>query len=166
MQKNQVTAPRIVSLPSKKMIGVSMSMSYTNNKTPELWRSFMTQRKKIQNVVGKDLYSLQIYTPAFDIEKFNPDALYQKWALTEVSDFNYIPEGFEQFTLDAGTYAVFIHKGLPSDFAKTIDLIFYQWLPASDYALDDRPHFEVLGEKYIRDSPISEEEIWIPIKKK
>ena len=38
------------------------------------------------------------------------------------------------------------------------------WIAKSDYNLDDRPHFEVLGEKYINAD--SEEEIWIPIKKK
>jgi AraC family transcriptional regulator len=29
--------------------------------------------------------------------------------------------------------------------------------------LDDRPHFEVLGEKYKNNDPTSEKEIWIPI---
>jgi AraC family transcriptional regulator len=41
--------------------------------------------------------------------------------------------------------------------------IYSTWLPASGYALDNRPHFELLGEKYKQGSPHSEEEIWIPI---
>jgi len=32
--------------------------------------------------------------------------------------------------------------------------------------LDNRPHFEVLGEKYKNGDPESEEEIWIPVKEK
>jgi AraC family transcriptional regulator len=32
--------------------------------------------------------------------------------------------------------------------------------------LDNRPHFEILGEKYKQGSPDSEEEIWIPVKEK
>ena len=28
---------------------------------------------------------------------------------------------------------------------------------------DDRPHFEVLGDKFSRNSPGSEEEIWVPV---
>jgi len=32
--------------------------------------------------------------------------------------------------------------------------------------LDDRPHFEVLGDKYKNADPDSEEEIWIPIRTK
>ncbi len=39
-------------------------------------------------------------------------------------------------------------------------------LPNSEYELENRPHFEVLGEKYKNNDPNSEEEIWIPIKKK
>jgi AraC family transcriptional regulator len=34
------------------------------------------------------------------------------------------------------------------------------------YFLDDRPHFEILGDKYKNGDPDSEEEIWIPIKQK
>jgi AraC family transcriptional regulator len=44
-------------------------------------------------------------------------------------------------------------------------IFFSTWLPDSEYRLDVRPHFEVLGEKYKNDDPESEEEIWIPIKK-
>jgi predicted transcriptional regulator YdeE len=32
--------------------------------------------------------------------------------------------------------------------------------------IDNRPHFEVLGDKYKNNDPSSEEEIWIPIRKK
>jgi len=44
--------------------------------------------------------------------------------------------------------------------------IYTVWLPASDYVLDNRPHFEVLGDKYKNNDPSSEEEVWIPIKPK
>lgn len=44
--------------------------------------------------------------------------------------------------------------------------IFSDWLPKSDYELDERPHFEILDEKYKNDDPNSEEEIWIPIRNK
>jgi AraC family transcriptional regulator len=40
------------------------------------------------------------------------------------------------------------------------------WLPSSDYVLDNRPHFEILGEKYKINDPESEEKIWIPVRKK
>ncbi|MFM9945765.1 MAG: GyrI-like domain-containing protein, partial [Bacteroidia bacterium] len=44
--------------------------------------------------------------------------------------------------------------------------IYGTWIPNSEYNLDNRPHFEILGEKYKNNHPDSEEEIWIPIKPK
>jgi len=37
-------------------------------------------------------------------------------------------------------------------------------VPSSDYELDNRPQFEILGQKYKNNDPSSEEEIWIPVK--
>ncbi|WP_371811654.1 GyrI-like domain-containing protein [Flavobacterium sp. M31R6] len=42
--------------------------------------------------------------------------------------------------------------------------MFRTWIPNSKYDLDHRPHFEILGAKYKKDDPNSEEEIWVPIK--
>jgi AraC family transcriptional regulator len=43
--------------------------------------------------------------------------------------------------------------------------MFREWLPASGYELDDRPHFEILGERYKNNDPDSEEELWFPVRK-
>jgi len=47
--------PRIETLKDKKMIGVSLRMSLTNNKTGEIWRNFMPRRKEIINNLSNDL---------------------------------------------------------------------------------------------------------------
>jgi len=47
---------------------------------------------------------------------------------------------------------------------KNLPLYFGTWLPNSEYALDNRPHCDILGKKYKNDDPSSEEEIWVPIK--
>lgn len=156
--------PRIELLPGKKLRGKRMVMSLTNNQTGQLWRSFMENRGEIQNPVGADLYSLQVYGDSY-FNNFTPQAEFIKWAAIEVADFDAEADGMEDFTLDAGEYAVFDYKGSGSD--PTIFQYIYQtWLPQSGYILDNRPHFEVLGEKYKNDHPDSEEEIWIPIRKK
>jgi AraC family transcriptional regulator len=72
----------------------------------------------------------------------------------------------ESFTLTGGLYAVFIHKGAASTGPKTFRYIFETRLPNSKYSIDNRPHFEILGEKYKNEDPDSEEEVWIPIKPK
>ena len=160
-----ITAPTIQTLPQKKLVGKSIRLSITDNKTRVLWKSFMQNRKKIHHTVGEDLYSLQVYDPLY-FKQFNPQKEFTKYALIEVSDFNDIPTDMEAFTLESGLYAVFIYKGLPQDFHKMANYIFSQWLPNSSYALDNRPHFEVLGSSYNATSTESEEEVWIPIKEK
>ena len=157
--------PRIEMLAEKKLVGKQMIMSLTNNKTPELWRSFMPRRKEIQNSIGTDLYSMQVYDEGY-FRNFNPNATFTKWGAVEVTDFDSIPAEMESIVLPAGLYAVFLYKGAASAGAKTFQYIFETWLPNSDYFLDNRPHFEVLGAKYKNDDPDSEEEIWIPIKAK
>lgn len=158
--------PEIRTLPTKKLIGKSLEMSYMNNRTGELWRSFMPRRKEITNNIGSELYSMQIYNSIFDFQNFNPNDNFTKWAAVEVTDFEQIPENMESYTLKGGLYAVFLHKGSSLDFQRTFQHIFSVWLPNSDYQIDDREHFELLGEKYKNESPDSEEEIWIPIKLK
>ena len=152
-------------LPSKKLIGMKLTMSLTENKTPLLWKSFMQRRKEITTAVGTDLISMQQY-PAGYFDSFSPTTEFIKWAAIEVVDVNKIPEGMEAIILPGGLYAVFLHRGSASEGAKTFQYIFQTWLPGSEWSLDDRPHFELLGEKYKHDDPTSEEEIWIPILKK
>ena len=153
-------------LPEKKLIGKRVKMSLANNKTFELWRSFMPRRKEIRNSLTTDLFSMQVYDESFDFKKFSPATPFEKWAAIEVADFNTIPAEMEAYTLTGGLYAVFLYKGSSSDFAKPFQYIFGTWLPNSDYTLDNREHFEILGEKYKNNDPASEEEIWIPVKKK
>lgn len=158
--------PEIRTLPTKKLIGKKLEMSYMNNRTGELWRSFMPRRKEITNNIGSELYSMQIYDGVFDFQNFNPNDGFTKWAAVEVADFEQIPENMENYTLKGGLYAIFTHKGSSLDFQRTFQYIFGVWLPNSDYQIDDREHFELLGEKYKNESPDSEEEVWIPIRLK
>jgi AraC family transcriptional regulator len=156
--------PEIRNLQEKKLIGKKIKMTFADNKTFELWKSFMPRRKEIRNNLNNELISMQVYDKSFDFNDFNPYAFFEKWAAIEVSDFDTIPDEMESYTLTGGLYAVFIYKGAASQGTKTFEYIFGTWLPASDYKLDDRPHFEILGEKYKNENPDSEEEIWIPIK--
>lgn len=156
--------PRFETLQAKKLIGKRLTMSFANNKTGQLWASFMPQRKIIGQAIGNDLYSLQVYEPDF-FAHFNPHRSFETWAAIEVANFDTIPEGMETFTLVGGLYAVFLHKGSSTD-TSTFQYIFSTWLPNSEYILDNRPHFELLGAKYKIASPDSEEEIWIPVRLK
>ena len=124
----------------------------------------MPRRKEIRNNVSADLFSVEVYPPLF-WNSFSPKATFEKWAAIEVADFTAIPEGMETMTLPEGLYAVFVHKGPASAAPETYRYIFENWLPDSDFSLDNRPHFAVMGPNYKNDSQDSEEEIWIPIKR-
>ena len=139
-------------------------MSFAANKTGQLWGSFMPRRKEITNPVNSDLCSLQIYERGY-FDKFDPTREFEKWALVEVTDSSEVPDGMEAFICPGGKYAVFLYKGSSND-NSVFQYILSTWLPASPCRLDDRPHFEVLGEKYQNGDPESEEEIWIPIRPK
>ena len=154
--------PEIKFCEEKKLVGRRLTMSFTENKTAELWKSFMPFRNQISKRINQDLISMQIYDVGF-FEIFQPDKHFEKWAAVEVSEFENLPSETETFVLPAGLYAVFQQKGMGTEIFREI---FTEWIPASDYKLDNRPHFEILGEKYKNNSPDSEEEIWIPVKSK
>jgi AraC family transcriptional regulator len=155
--------PRIETLGELKLVGLRTTMSLSANKTRELWQNFMRRRSEIPNTIGTTLYSVQLFDDQY-FKTFSPHSAFEKLAAIEVKNFDAVPQNMEAFTMPAGLYAVFLHKGAASTGPATFNYIFSTWLPDSEYSLDNRPHFEVLGEKYKNDDPDSEEEIWIPIK--
>lgn len=154
--------PRIESIPHKFFTGKRITMSFAENRTPELWGSFMPVRRAILNSIGDELYSIEVYPPDF-FDAFDPAAAFEKWAAVEVSGPDDTPDGMENLTVPAGLYAVFLHRGAAAEAERTYGHIFRNWLPASEYKLDLRPHLAVMGKQYKNDDPDSEEDIWIPV---
>lgn len=140
-------------------------MALSNNKTFELWQSFIPKLGQIKNKVGNDLYSVEVYGADY-FSTFDPSKTFQKWAAVEVSDYSSVPTGLQTLTVPAGEYAVFVNIGPDENAQKLFMYIFNEWLPKSNYLLDIRPHFGLMGEKYKRGHKDSQEEIFIPIKSK
>jgi AraC family transcriptional regulator len=161
-----ITGPQIVQLEEKRLAGRRLEMTYAHNRTFELWTTFMPKRRHFKNVLSEDLYSLQVYPDTNFFQPFDPQRRFTKWALLEVESFDGLPEGMEPFLLPGGEYAVFAFRGTSAEAPAVFRYIYGEWLAGSGYELDDRPHFEVLGAKYKREDPASEEEIWIPVKKR
>jgi len=141
---------------------------YSDKELINTWTVFFLEciQNLIQNQVSTDLISMQIYDKSFDFNKFNPNIEFVKWAALEVSDFENIPENLETYILKGGLYAVFHYVGSSEFAAEIFNYIFNTWIPQSEYNIDQREHFEILGEKYKNNDSNSEEEIWIPIIKK
>lgn len=158
--------PRLIPIQPKKLVGRKKRMSMSANQTAELWQFLMPRRKEIRNKLNSDLFSVQIFDSETEFGDFTPETEFEKWAAVEVSDYEEIPEGLEILEIPGGLYAVFDYKGAASNFAPMFQFIFGEWIPASDYEIDKRPHFDVLGEKYKGNDPNSEEEIWVPVRRK
>lgn len=125
----------------------------------------MSRKSEIINSANSNIYSIEEYPTGF-MDSFNPNREYTKWAALEVSDIKDLAKSMKSFESPAGLYAVFIHKGTAQEGVKVYQKIFHEWLPSSDFILDDRPHFAIMKSDYRPDDPYAEEEILIPVKEK
>lgn len=157
--------PRIIKHKALKMLGMKINTSLAENRTRELWSKFKLRVKEIEHRTDKDYYSIQEYPKDIQMEKLTPHTQFIKWVAVQVPEFENIPSGLDRLIIPAGLYAIFVHKGPVRAFYKTSQYIYGQWLPGSDYVLDQWPQFEIMTEKYLGpDNPDSEEEVWIPIR--
>lgn len=156
--------PLIKTSPEIKLVGKRLNMSFSNNQIRQLWQSFMPRKKEVVNTLNDHLYSVEIYKQSNFFKNFDPTLEFEKWAAVEVSNFNRIPSEMESLIIPAGKYAVFKYKGKGSEASVIYKSVLQDWLPNSEFQLDHRPHFAVMGEKYRNEDPTSEEELWFPIK--
>lgn len=153
---------RIIHSDKKYLVGMR---SRTIPHDYRIWQTFMPRHKEITHVKTPGYYSVQVYEEGMRVEDFTQDTKIEKWAAIEVTQVDSLPEGMEVCILPEGKYAVFIHKGPANQFDKTAAYIYGEWLPGSGFQLDQRPHFEFMGEKYYgHEHPDSEEEVWVPVK--
>ena len=160
----QISPPEILTVPETQLIGVSTTMSFANNKTAKLWQTLMPRKSEIQGSFSTELYSVEVYPDTHFFREFNPTAEYQKWAAIPVSNLKDVPDGLESLTIPKGKYVRFHFKGSNSEVPQAMQFIFGEWLPKSEFELDDRPHFAVMGDKYSNTSPDSEEDFYVPIR--
>jgi AraC family transcriptional regulator len=154
--------PQIVEAEERKLIGLYVEMSLTSNLTGQVWGQFGPKIKEIGKRICTDRISLQIYHEDY-FKAFDPSKEFVKWAAVEVEEFENIPNGLETLIVPSGLYAKFDYIGAGNDPA-IFQYIYNQWIPNSKFELDNRPHFEVLGDNYKNNDPDSEEEIWIPVR--
>lgn len=158
--------PEIIMIKEMNLVGMKIRTSLSDNKASELWGTFKSRVHEIAHKKNNDFYSIQIFEEDLGFNQLTPQTFFEKWAAIEVTSIEDVPEGFEVFTLPAGKYARFIHKGPANTFSETLRYIFGTWIPNSSYDLDARPHFEIMDENYKPDSNDSEEEVYIPIQTK
>ena len=85
---NLIMTPQIKTFTATKLIGKNLTFSYSNYRIVDLWSNFMPRRKEIQNVIGFDLYNVQINPINFD---FSTNMPFVKWAAVPVTSFEFVP---------------------------------------------------------------------------
>src|SRR5690606_7034978 len=97
--------PIITTISAKKLIGVSLNMSFIDNKTAELWRSFSARRHVIRTNCSTEVSSLQVYD-ATVVSRCNPITGCKTSARVAVTASTTRPGGRAILELDGGMYAV------------------------------------------------------------
>ncbi|RSK39478.1 GyrI-like domain-containing protein [Hymenobacter perfusus] len=162
MSSFSVLLPRLVEAPARQLLGCSLVMSRAADQTALLWRTFMPLRREIPPPASPDLFSVTEYPPDY-FAVYDGHAEFRKWAAVAAVGAAPVPLNMALLMIPAGLYAVFDYRGSSLD-ARVFQYILSEWLPASGFALDDRPHLEILGAGYRNADPTSEEEIWIPVR--
>ena len=156
--------PRIVEVNDRQLVGMKVTTQLINNQIPRLWQTFMPRRLEVKNALKTGFFAVHEHDMGMNFKNFTPATEYVSWAAIEVSAQEDLPEGMEARTLAGGTYAIFIHKGPAANFKPTMDFIYGQWLPTSEYELDERHQFELMPEDYLGPNhPEAEEEVWVPV---
>ena len=163
----QFDQPRFENFSGTLLVGMRTHLSLKENTTRDLWSRFMPARKEIRNVRGSDLYSVEVYDDTTFFRNFDPGKTFEKWAAVAVDTLTEtLPVGMERLEIEAGLYVVFSYTGFPSEAHKMYAYIYGHWMPDSDYEPDSRPHFALMGSGYKGEHPESQEELWIPVRKK
>ncbi len=153
----------IINISEKLLVGKKVKMSLTGDKTFVLWKQFKSQIFRIKNKVDDKYYSIQFYNSDLDFKDFNSDTVFENCAAVEINDSSKIPEGMELFNIPKGKYAAFTYTGIAAEAVKITRYIYEEWLPNSNFQLDNRPHFQVMDSNYKPDDPKAKETFWVPI---
>lgn len=156
---------KIVKTNKILIVGLSATANFlnTNQITGQLARQFMSRVGEVKH--RKDNFKLSLHKYSnFNISEFNPNQTFKKWIGVEVDNLQSVPEQMETLTIDAGKYLVINFEGTITAFVNFWQDIHFNWLPNSEFEIDNRPHFERLGPDYNPNQAINKEEIWIPIK--
>lgn len=155
--------PTIEQFPGRKLVGLSIKTTQSENKTRELWQNFRPRSRQLSQVLP-GAYSVQIYPAGTSFGQFSPTMQFEKWAAVAVPDWTDVPEGLQKLEIPAGTYAKFMYQGTAPGFPRFAAYIFSDWLPRSGFRLAERPHFDYMPPEYKGPMhPEAEEEIWVPI---
>lgn len=153
--------PTVISLPAKLLVGKSVSTSLAANQTGELFRALTPRKQKIPGGIRSAVHELRVY-PVEYYRNFDLHTHFTQWVAVKVDTNTAVPAGMAVFHLPAATYAGLFYQS-PFNNPEAFRYIFREWLPESGCTIGERPHFDLLTEKTLRNDPYLQEENWVPI---
>ena len=161
--------PKIITIEEKKVIGIVLHTSFTNEKSkqeiPPFFHKVLKEKKleKVPNRINENQMCV------FKMKRKCPDFDYVMGV--EVSNTDSIPEGMESVILPKSNYATLtiVKKG-PEDVGKAFGYIFKTWIPKSIYIPTGAPgfiyyddqFFSIFNKKGYEGNPLAT--VYVPIK--
>ncbi len=130
----------------------------TRSQIPALWQRFAPQIGTVPTQVGHSTFGV-CYNGA---NKQGEITYMAGIAVAEPAKVS----GFDVVTIPTADYAVFTHEGSLAHILDTVEYIFGQWVPNSEYELTGTPDFELYDERFDPINDTGELEYWVPIKRK
>lgn len=163
IQEGTTMKPQIVERGQELCIGLADSFKPNSfREINRLWNTFLGRTAEIKNVNGS--HSLGVCTIKHPSVKIKEGNSFVYMAALPVNSTKAIPEGMVSFTIPAGRYAVFTHKGKLTDLQHTVDYIWGTWIPRGEYECLDGADFELYDERFDGDNLTGEIDIYVPIK--
>lgn len=158
--------PTILTRKETYVIGFTFTASVTEdldqNLSATTTERLRARKAELHNQIGTAEYLIQVYPdkPDFD-SAIDP---FTTIIGVEVSSLSTIPEGFISYTIPAGEFARFTHKGSEESLGETYDFIYSSWLSESEY---EYPEFdyEYWDERYNPEAEDNEIDLFIPLVK-
>ncbi|AOS43018.1 Right origin-binding protein [Lacunisphaera limnophila] len=162
--------PRIVSLPALNLLGLSarfvppLSPAADNlDVVPKLYERFCPLIPGLPAMLDQYIYGAARYPT--DRAGANPDER-EYLASINVAAGTKPKKPLVLWSIPAGTYACFTHRGPIARFGETIHYVFGTWLPRSKFIHGDGPNLDRQDERFGDGGPDSEFDFLIPVKPK
>ncbi|WP_027857122.1 AraC family transcriptional regulator [Marinobacterium jannaschii] len=157
--------PKIISHQAKQLCGLDTRFNAFGSPDPDAMELLPRLWQQMQAEVKKQNIAATVYWGVVDSSTAND----QLQGMTYMAGFEVKPgkscANLKRFEIPAQTYACYTHQGPLSRIGETIEAIFRDWLPASEYRHTGGPELELYDERFAFEHPDSILEYWVPVEK-
>jgi AraC family transcriptional regulator len=151
--------PTLVDRPALHVVGLQrLYTPATMAEIPALWDAFVPRLDEIEDACGDRTYGV-----CQDDAQGKDTFAYT--AAIEVASLARVPHGMVGFTIPAGTWAVFTHRGPISKIVETFDAIFTTGLATAKLERCGALDLEVYDERFDPATGTGEVDIYIPVRR-